>query len=56
MQANVKIVDSKTRNLLAEIIATGLSSGGDVFAGTSREAIRETAAQITDYVLRNRKL
>jgi hypothetical protein len=54
--ANVKIVDSKTEAVLGEFVATGRSSGGNIFAGTTKEAVQETAKQITDYLLRNRRI
>jgi Domain of unknown function (DUF4410) len=54
--ADVKIFDGKTGEALGEIKAMGRSSGGNIFAGTTREAVHETATQITDYLLRNRQI
>lgn len=54
--ANVDILDRKGGTVIGSMVATGRSSGGNIFAGTTQEAIDQAATQITDYLLRNRKM
>lgn len=56
LHANIKIIDTKSSAVLGEMLAHGKSSGGHVFAGTTTEAIDQIAAQVADYLLRNRRL
>lgn len=54
--ANVEIYDRREGRTLSSMVAKGSSSGGHVFAGTTQEAIDQAAAQISDYLLQNRRL
>jgi|AGTN01.3.fsa_nt_gi hypothetical protein len=54
--ANVDIYDRREGRTVSSMVAKGTSSGGHVFAGTTQEAFDQAAAQISDYLLRSRKL
>lgn len=54
--ANVEVYDRREGRTISSMVAKGSSSGGHVFAGTTQEAFDQAAAQISDYLLQNRKL
>lgn len=54
--AQVDVLDRRNGTVTGSMVAKGQSSGGTVFAGTTQEAIDQTATQIVDYLLRSRRL
>lgn len=56
INVSVKVIEQPSGATIGSLQATGKSSGGHVFAGTTSEALEQVASQIADYLLRHRKI
>lgn len=55
IRVRVVVRNLTTQEELGQMVAWGRSSGGNIFAGTTSEALEQVATQIADYLLRNRR-